>query len=173
MVKRLGRGYYRRIVDDLVDVVPEGGDVLDVGTGPGLLLVELAARRRDIRIVGIDLSADMVAFAQRNTRAFGDRVSARVADVAQLPLADNSVDVVVTSASIRHWDNHVGSVLELDRVLRPGGRLYIYDLGMSPFEELAEAAHDRGILHARPVRRTRIRTGTIVLPTLVRQVMTA
>jgi ubiquinone/menaquinone biosynthesis C-methylase UbiE len=170
---RLGRGYYRRIVDDLVDTVPEGGTVLDVGTGPGLLLVELATRRPDIRLIGIDRSDDMVAHAQRNTRDLGDLVSAQVGDVADLPIPDDSVDTVVTSASIRHWNDLGAAILELARVLRPGGQLYVYDLGISPFGELAEVARTHGVLDARPIRRTRIRTGTVVLPTLVRQVMTA
>src|SRR4051812_49614799 len=78
-------GIYRRFAEDIVDAAPDGGAVLDVGTGPGVLLVEIARRRPDLRVTGIDLSPDMVAAARRNLRAFGERADARTADVADLP----------------------------------------------------------------------------------------
>lgn len=104
------RGLYARIADDLVDVLPDGADVLDVGTGPGVLVSELARRRPDVRIVGVDLSADMIAAAQRNLRDVADRASARQADVADLPLGDDAFDLVVTSFSSHHWDDPAAAV---------------------------------------------------------------
>ncbi len=69
--RRLLRPVYRRLADDIAAVAPEGGAVLDAGTGPGVLLVELATRRPDLRLTGIDLSADMVEAARRNVARFG------------------------------------------------------------------------------------------------------
>jgi ubiquinone/menaquinone biosynthesis C-methylase UbiE len=172
VARRLLRGLYCRIADDLVEAAPEGADVLDVGTGPGVLLMELARRRPDLRLTGVDLSADMVAAALRNLRDFGERVSARVGDVVDLPFADDSFDVVVTSFSMHHWDDPAGAVPELARVLRPGGRLYVYDFGHAPFDVLAGTARERGVLGGRPLRPTVIRTGVPVLSRCVRQVMT-
>jgi ubiquinone/menaquinone biosynthesis C-methylase UbiE len=171
--RRLLRGLYRRIADDLVEVVPEGGDVLDIGTGPGVLLVELADRRPDVRLTGVDLSADMVAAAERNLSEFGDRASARVGDVTDLPFPDDSFDVVVTSLSSHHWDDPVAAVPELARVLRSGGRLYVYDLGFAPFDVFTETAAERGLFTGGLVRKTKIRTGIPVFPRLTRQSMTA
>jgi ubiquinone/menaquinone biosynthesis C-methylase UbiE len=167
------RGLYRRIVDDLVEAVPDDAQVLDVGTGPGVLLVELAGRRPDLRLTGVDLSTDMVAAAQRNVGEFEDRVSVRVGDVADLPFPDDSFDAVVTSLSMHHWDRPADAVPELARVLRTGGRLFVYDFGHAPFDVLTETARERGILGGRPVRPTTIRTGVPVLSRCVRQVMTA
>ena len=93
--RRLIRRLYRRIADDLVTVLPDGAAVLDVGTGPGVLLVELAQRRSDLRLTGVDLSADMVSAAERNLTKFGERASARVGDVTELPFPDDSFDLVV------------------------------------------------------------------------------
>jgi ubiquinone/menaquinone biosynthesis C-methylase UbiE len=157
--RRVFRGMYRRLGADLAGAVPDDGAVLDIGTGPGVLLVELAARRPDLRLTGIDLSADMIAAAKRNLAPFGDRVSARLGDVAALPFPDRSFDLVVSSLSLHHWDDPQSAVPELARVLRPGGRLYIYDFPFAPFEKLADAASARSVLNGQPPRRTPIRTG--------------
>jgi methylase of polypeptide subunit release factors len=71
--RRVLRVFYRRLAADVAAEAPPGGAVLDVGTGPGVLLVELAKRRTDLRLTGVDLSADMVAAATRNLEPFGER----------------------------------------------------------------------------------------------------
>lgn len=172
LARRLLRGLYRRIADDLVETVPPGADVLDVGTGPGVLLVELAGRRPDVRVTGVDLSADMITAARHNLRGFGARAEARVADVTELPFDDDSFDVVVTSFSMHHWDRPDGAVPELARVLRPGGRLYVYDFGFAPFGMLTDTARERALFGG-PVRQTRIRTGMPLIPRCERLTMTA
>ena len=172
VARRFIRRMYRRIADDLVGALPRNADVLDVGTGPGVLLVEPATRRPDLRLTGIDLSNDMIALAQRNTREFGDRVSARVANVVDLPFADGSFDVITTSLSSHHWDDPASAVPELARVLRPGGRFYDYDLPFAPFDVLADTARERGVLTGEPLRRGKFHNGVPLLP-CVRQVMTA
>ena len=172
LARRPLRGLYRRIADDLVDTVPEGAEVLYVGTGPGVLLVELAERRPDLRLTGIDLSSDMVAAAQRNLDEFRERASARVGDVTDLPFGDDSFDVVVTTYSMHHWDRPADAVPELARVLRPGGRLYVYDFGHAPFGRLTETARERELFTGGPVRNTQIRTGVPFFSRCVRQTMT-
>jgi ubiquinone/menaquinone biosynthesis C-methylase UbiE len=173
VARTLLRGLYSRIADDLVDALPDGAEVLDVGTGPGALVSELARRRSDLHLVGVDLSADMVSAAQRNLREFGDRASAEQGDVADLPFAADTFDLVVTSFSSHHWDDPAAAVPELARVLRPGGRLYVYDFGFAPFGVITETAGSRGLFEASPVRATRIRTGVLFPRRCVRQVFTA
>src|SRR6266508_2428518 len=82
--RRVLRGMYRRLAADVAGVAPDGGAVLDVGTGPGVLLVELAARRPDLRLTGVDLSPDMITAATRNLEPFGERARAFVGDVTTL-----------------------------------------------------------------------------------------
>jgi ubiquinone/menaquinone biosynthesis C-methylase UbiE len=173
MARWLMRGVYRRFAEDIVDATPDGGAVLDVGTGPGVLLVEIGRRRRDLRLIGIDLSPDMVTAAQRNLRAFGERAQARTADVAELPFPDDSFDVIVTSFSLHHWDDPEAAVPELARVLRPGGRLYVYDFTFAPFQKLVVAAKEHDVLSGQSPRRTLIRTGVPFFPRCIRHVMTA
>src|SRR5262245_15224671 len=99
VARRLMRGLYRRLAEDVANTAPRAGAVLDVGTGPGLLLVELATRRPDLQLTGVDLSADMVAAANKNIAAFGDRATVRTANVTDLPFPDRSFDLIVSSLS--------------------------------------------------------------------------
>ena len=173
VARTLLHGLYSRIADDLVDVLPDGAEVLDVGTGPGALISELARRRPDLHLVGVDLSADMVNAAQRNLSEFGDRACAKQGDVTDLPFAADTFDLVVTSFSSHHWDDPAAAVPELARVLRPGGRLYIYDFGFAPFGVITETARKRGLFDSKLGRATRIRTGVLFPRRCVRQVLTA
>jgi ubiquinone/menaquinone biosynthesis C-methylase UbiE len=172
LARRLLRGAYRRFAEDVADAAPDGGAVLDVGTGPGVLLVELARLRPDLRLTGVDLSADMVTTAGRNLAEFGERASARAGDVTDLPFPDDSFDLIVSSFSLHHWDDPQAAAPELARVLRPGGRLYIYDFRQAPFEELTAAMHATSRPPGQP-RRTPIRTGVPLFPPVVRYAVPA
>ncbi|XVS68227.1 class I SAM-dependent methyltransferase [Actinosynnema sp. CA-299493] len=108
-------------------LVPPGGVVLDVGTGPGRLLHAVAARRADLVLGGVDLSADMMAIAGSRAGAWSSRITFQVADVASLPYPDDSVDVIVSTLSMHEWPDQRRAVAELGRVLRPGGVLAVYD----------------------------------------------
>lgn len=157
--RRVLRGMYRRLAADVAGVAPAGGAVLDIGTGPGVLLVELAARRPDLTLTGVDLSADMIAAATLNLEPFGQRARVRVGDVTSLPFPDRSFDLVVSSLSLHHWDRPEAAVPELARILRPGGRVYIYDFPFAPFDKLADTARARSVLNGRSPEQTPIRTG--------------
>ncbi len=155
LARTLLRRVYRRLAADVADIAPPGATVLDIGTGPGVLLVELARRRPDLRVIGVDLSADMVEAASRNLAEFGHRASVHVADVTDLPLGDNCVDLVVSSLSLHHWDRPEAAIAELDRVLRAGGRLRVYDFPFAPFDTLISEAWNRSLFAgSSPLRET-------------------
>jgi ubiquinone/menaquinone biosynthesis C-methylase UbiE len=163
--RTLLRRVYRRLAADVADTAPQDGAVLDVGTGPGVLLVELARRRPDLRLTGLDLSADMVAAAKRNLGPFGDRATARVGNATDLPFPDGSFDLIVSSLSLHHWDHPEAAVPEFARVLKPGGRLCVYDFRFAPFDALTFTGP--------PAQRTMIRTGVPFFPRLVRYSLTS
>ena len=167
--RRLLRGFYRRLADDIAATAPQGAAVLDVGTGPGVLLVELARRRNDLQLTGVDLSADMVSAATRNLRAVGG--TAQVGSVTDLPFPDRSFDLIVSSLSLHHWEDPEAAVPELARVLRPGGRLLVYDFRFAPFDALARAAREGAHFTAQAPERTPVRTGIVFLPRCYRYVM--
>ena len=117
-----------RIVADVAAAELEpGARILDAGTGPGRLPLAIAAALPQVTVGTIDLSPEMIEQARRNAAGHG-RVTFTVADVARLPFADETFDVVVSSLSQHHWVDPESGLRDLHRVLRPGGRLWIYDL---------------------------------------------
>jgi ubiquinone/menaquinone biosynthesis C-methylase UbiE len=137
LARRLMRRPYRRIARDAAAGLTPGASVLDVGTGPGWLLVELGRLRPDLRVTGVDLASDMVQAARHNLAEFGERATAVVADVSHLPFPDGSFDLVVSSLSLHHWADPAAGGRELARVLRPGGAVRVYDLRSAPFTTLS------------------------------------
>lgn len=118
----------RRTVD--AAALQPGERVLDVGCGTGTLAVAAADCVGEAgSVLGIDPSANMVTVARAKA---GGRLSPRfeTAAIEQLPIADASVDVVLSSLMFHHLTPSLQrrGLLEVRRVLRPGGRLVIVDM---------------------------------------------
>ncbi len=110
----------------LVSRLPaDGGHVLDVATGTGLVAAEL--RQRGFRVTGVDQSAEMLAYARRR---FGDRVELVEASAEQLPFADASFDHLTFTYLLRYVDDPGTTLTELARVVRPGGSLASLEFGL-------------------------------------------
>ena len=106
------------------------GEAVDLGCGPGLLAVELALRAPRLHVTGIDLSDEMLAQAEEHalTSQVAERVVFRRGDVRQLPFAEGSLDLAVSTLSLHHWEEPVAVLDEVARVLPPGGGFFIFDL---------------------------------------------
>jgi ubiquinone/menaquinone biosynthesis C-methylase UbiE len=100
--------------------------VIDVGCGPGWLAIGLAKRRPEIRVNAIDLSATMLGIAYRNAQGVGN-ITFLLENAAKLSAQDQSADMIVSSESMHHWRDPVAVLNELYRVLKPGGRVWIFD----------------------------------------------
>jgi SAM-dependent methyltransferase len=110
----------------IAGVAPVTGEhILEIGFGPGIGLVELARAAPELRVEGIDPSSAMVAAARRRTRRFGQRVQVREGSAASLPWGDAVFDAVCSTNSVQLWQPRTGSLAEVLRVLRPGGRLVL------------------------------------------------
>lgn len=155
------RSLYRRVALDVVHGAPPAGVVLDVGTGPGRLLHEVAAHREDLVLKGADLSPDMIERAEQVAESSGlaHRISFQVADVSALPYPDDSIDLVVSTLSMHHWPAIEPAAAELARVLRPGGRVLIYDFRFTPMEKAIAALGATAKLSSARAVRTPVRTG--------------
>ncbi|MEA3338278.1 MAG: class I SAM-dependent methyltransferase [Chloroflexota bacterium] len=106
------------------------GEAADLGCGPGDLVVGLAARAPGLHVTGVDLSDEMLAEAERFSAGtcVASRVSFRKGDVARIPFPDGSLDLVVSTLSLHHWEDPVPVLNEIGRVLRPGGSFLVFDL---------------------------------------------
>ena len=154
---KLFGGIHRYVVEDVTATAPPGGTVLDAGCGSGRLAVLIARRRPDLQVRGIDLEPGMIEVAARRAEQeqLASRVRFTVADLADLPLPDNSVDLIVSTASLHHWADVDAVIASLDRVLRPGGQLWIYDFRLAPARAVRAASRNLGSR----VDRTLVRTG--------------
>lgn len=104
--------------------IPPGGVALDVGSGPGNVTASLArAAGPDGVALGVDISEPMLARAVRNEA--GPQVGFIKADAQRLPLRDNTVDVVISTAVLQLIPKPAAALAEMVRVLRDGGRLAV------------------------------------------------
>jgi SAM-dependent methyltransferase len=113
----------RRATREILALKP-GERVLDVGSGPGFLAAEMAEDvGPDGSVVGVDPSDSMLALA----RGQAANVEFRAGGAGDLPVADGSFDVVVSTQVLEYVEDIAGALAEARRVLRPGGRLMVLD----------------------------------------------
>jgi arsenite methyltransferase len=129
-----------RVWSGVLDDLGLRGDetVLDLGCGRGAVLLAVAKRLPAGRAIGVDLwRADQTDNSQQATltnaalEGVSDRIELHTADMTALPLADNSIDAIVSNLAIHNIPERAGrrqALQEAVRVLRPGGRLAIGDL---------------------------------------------
>ena len=123
-------GWRRRLVAAVRRTNPT--HVLDLATGSGDTAFALSrALPESVRILGMDFCEPMLAEAARKRAAAGaDRfvnVRFEVGDGMALPLADGSFDAVTISFGLRNMADRNGSLREIRRVLRPGGKLFVLE----------------------------------------------
>lgn len=125
------------------------GYLLDIGTGPGRLLVALHNTSPDMRLAGIDISRAMIAGARKNVKSSGLHgvIEIREGAAAMIPFPDNTFDIVVSTGTIHHWKDPIRGLNEVYRVLKGGRYALMYDVvNDTPSHILEQMEHKFGRL---------------------------
>jgi SAM-dependent methyltransferase len=121
---------------------PEGGEVLEVGCGPGLLWTSIAPLLPHLRLTLTDLSEGMLDAARSVVDAIEsiELVATRACDAQDLPFPDSSFDVLVANHMLYHVPEPARAAAEFARVLRPDGVLLAATNGPNHLDVIADIA---------------------------------
>ncbi len=118
---------FRKLAVRLRELLPGGGDVLEVAPGPGFLAVELA-RTPTLRVTALEISKTFVELARKNVAEAGVTANIVQGNASAMPFEDSSFDLLVCRAAFKNFAEPGKALGEMRRVLRPGGRAVIIDL---------------------------------------------
>jgi ubiquinone/menaquinone biosynthesis C-methylase UbiE len=136
---------YRRQARQLTDGLGEGARVLEVAPGPGYLAIEVA-RVGKFHVTGLDISRTFVQIASDNARQAGVTVDFQQGDVARMPFASGTFDLVVCQAAFKNFTLPHSALAEMHRVLRPGGTAVIQDMSHdATHEDIAREVAGMGL----------------------------
>ncbi|HEY6570527.1 MAG TPA: methyltransferase domain-containing protein [Candidatus Limnocylindrales bacterium] len=134
------------------DVAAGARTLIDVGCGTGALVAEAAGRWPGVAVDGVDVSAGMLAIAERTGRALPAAVQTRIrfsqAPADRLPYPDASFDVALTSFVLQLVPSRHRALREIRRVLRPAGRLALVTWLRGGEPLIADRAYDEALVAA-------------------------
>lgn len=126
------------LATNFLDLIPQGGTILEIGAGPGLLAIEVTAHRPDLTVIASDFSPQMLALAEKNLQArinndvqFADTqtglrfVQADAMDMSQF--TGQLFAGVYSIGAIKHFPEPLRGLQQCVAVLQPGGILYFTD----------------------------------------------
>jgi predicted protein tyrosine phosphatase/ubiquinone/menaquinone biosynthesis C-methylase UbiE len=113
-----------------IELGPIAGKILDAGTGTARIPIIICQRRPEWQIIGIDLSANMLKVGEENVQKAGMRsqIQLELIDAKKMPYPDHHFDMVISNSIIHHLPEPLSFLVEIKRVLKPGGGILLRDL---------------------------------------------
>jgi len=131
-------GWFRWVFDTLLKP-PEHARILELGCGHGLLWKENITRiPAGWNITLSDLSSGMLDAAWRNLVVSGRAFQFKEIDAQSIPFEDESFDAVIANHMLYHVPDHPKTIMEIKRVLKPGGRLIATTVGENHMREMMD-----------------------------------
>ncbi|OFY54964.1 MAG: hypothetical protein A2Y87_02790, partial [Bacteroidetes bacterium RBG_13_46_8] len=113
-------------IADFIGTRFKEGKLLDAGTGPGRLIVEISKKNEGLDLFGLDISESMLAVARKNIRSI-KKVNLQQGNITKTGYHDDFFDCIVSTGSFYNWDRPVEALNEIYRILKPGSKAYIFD----------------------------------------------
>ena len=119
--------YLAEQITESFGLADKRGTGIDIGGGPGNLVLELARCSPGFSWINVDINPFFASYLYEGALEKGcaERVGFLPADVHELPLRDNYADVVVSRGSLQQWRDREKAFSEIYRILKPGGRAFI------------------------------------------------
>jgi ubiquinone/menaquinone biosynthesis C-methylase UbiE len=146
-MKRFGYDFAAGVQFVLDQALPLAGSVLEIGTGKGRFMLALAPHVK--KMTTVDISAEEQHCARLNARYAGVKTKIKYVrqDAAHLPWPDETFDAAVTMNAMHHLPHFDQVLAEMQRVLKPGGKLVLADLSPRGFQIMARFHRSEGNIH--------------------------
>ena len=123
----IDKGWRKKAIRAVASVQPK--KILDVATGTGDLAIAAVKAMPAVHVTGVDISVGMLDVGRKKIAGekLGDRIMLATGDSEALPFADAAYDAVMCAYGVRNFEHLEAGLREMQRVLRPGGRLAILE----------------------------------------------
>ncbi len=102
---------------------------IDVGCGSGNLIIQVAKKYPSLDLIGVDLSSEILELAKKKAaeNKINEKIVFKIGSVENLPFPGKSVDFILSTLSLHHWEDPKHAFEEIFRVLKDGGVSLIFD----------------------------------------------
>lgn len=118
----------RRILSELKKYNLKG-KLVDLGCGSGNLIIQIANNFPNLDLKGVDISSDVLELAKKRVleNNLNKKIEFKIGSAADFPFSDNSIDFIISTLSLHHWQEPTKALSEIFRVLKQNGIFLIFD----------------------------------------------
>ena len=119
---------YMKIVSQIKKLDPHG-TLIDVGCGAGNVIIKIAKKIPELTLNAVDIAPEILEFAKKRAieNSVEDKINFKIGSVVELPFPDHSIDFLVSTLSLHHWEDPKIAFKEILRVLKEEGTFLIFD----------------------------------------------